>query len=178
MNERERERAEYAAFIWRRRPATICKHPPCWFHICRFGLHKNTIFHDRPSWQYGAFTLHTRRRAMHRLRLQLLRFIANNSFAPLRAPTIPPTTRSHHPFDRVPALFRFSVSCTGNTAPVAIGACACRDVIGIRVCISNGLQPTSVFGPVFLQSFFCSFRSSLRGNFVNKFREYGNTGLK
>lgn len=37
------------AFIWRRRPATICKHPPCWFHICRFGLHKNTIFQTGPA---------------------------------------------------------------------------------------------------------------------------------
>lgn len=129
-----------------------------------------------PIWRvYVAYT------SMHRLRLQLLRFIANNSFAPLRAPTIPPPHHHAIPSPLRPcsrALPFLCIPCTGNTAPVSIGPCAaCCDVIGIHATYiyiyiypmdSNVFQPTSVFVPVFLRSLVV--RSSLRENFVNTLR--------
>lgn len=133
-----------------------------------------------PIWRvYVAYT------SMHRLRLQLLRFIANNSFAPLRAPTIPP---HHHaipsplrPCSR--ALPFLCIPCTGNTAPVSIGPCAaCCDVIGIHatyiyiyIYISNGLErfPTNFrFCPSFPSISRCSLV------FKGKFREYTSHGIR
>lgn len=74
------------------RPATICKHPPCWFHICRFGLHKNIIFNrarGESTKQYGVYPNRRYRRARDRLGLQLLRLVANNSRATLPSPRYP-----------------------------------------------------------------------------------------
>lgn len=107
---------------------------------------------------------------MHRLRLQLLRFIANNSFAPLRAPTIP--TRS--PLRPCSRALPFLCIVHGKYGPVSIGACACCDLIdihGIYIYIYIQWTPTNFrFYPNF-PPIFCSLFV-----FKKKFCEYFSCG--
>lgn len=129
-----------------------------------------------PIWRvYVAYT------SMHRLRLQLLRFIANNSFAPLRAPTIPPPP-PRDPITPSTVFPRSSVSLYpvhGKYGPRVNWTVCCvlrcnwyTRYVYIYIYIypmdSNVFQPTSVFVPVFLRSLVV--RSSLRENFVNTLR--------